>query len=70
MNYSHAVKGALTRSGAIREIISQSALEFGRPLSPEEEAKLFGKFSPQFILNRIQKASLKEALKSRINFLF
>ena len=70
MNYSNAVKGALTRSGAVREIISQSELEFGRPFSPEEEVKLFAKFSPQFILNRIQKVSLKESLKSRINHLF
>ena len=70
MNYSHAVKGALTRSGATREISSQFELEFGRLLSPEEEVKLFGKFSPQLILNRIQKVSLKETFKSRINFLF
>ena len=51
MNYSDAVKGALTRSGAVREIISQSELEFGCRLSPEDEVKLFSKFSPQFILN-------------------
>ena len=70
MNYSNAVKGALTRSGAVREIISQSELEFGCRLSPEDEVKLFSKFSPQFILNRIQKVSLKESLKYRTNRLF
>ena len=54
MNYAQAVKGKVTRSSAMREITSQSELELGRTLSPEEESKLLSKFSPQIIHDRIQ----------------
>ena len=55
MNYSRALKGSLTRSGAIREIFSQAELELGHPLTKEEENKLFSNLAPQNILDRIQK---------------
>ena len=55
MNYSRALKGSLTRSGAIREIFSQAELELGHPLTKEEEKKLFSNLAPQNILDRIQK---------------
>ena len=57
MNYSRALKGSLTRSGAAKEIFSQAELELGRPLSKEEEQKLFSNSSPQQILDRIQKVN-------------
>jgi hypothetical protein len=54
MNFSHAVKGPLTRSGILREVDSQSEIELGRHLDPAEKTSLFSKFSPQDVLNRIQ----------------
>ena len=57
MNFSRAVKRPLTRSGAIRDIYSQSELELGRPLTKIEEANLLSKFSPQTILERVQKVN-------------
>ena len=55
MNYSRAVKGSLTRAGAVQEIFSQAELEFGHPITKEEEELLFKNFSPQNIINRIHK---------------
>ena len=57
MNYSRAVKGALTRSGVIHEVKSQAQLELSRPLSKEEENCLFKTFSPQNVYDRAQKVS-------------
>jgi hypothetical protein len=57
MNYSRALRGSLTRSGAINKIILHADIELGRPLSSVEEGALFEKFSPQSILDRIQKVS-------------
>ena len=59
MSYSQALKGALTRSGAIREIDSQAELEFGRKLTDNEKTIMFRRFPPQDLLNRIQKVTLK-----------
>jgi hypothetical protein len=55
MNYSRALKGSLTRSGAIKEIFSQAELELDHPLTKEEEKNLYSKLSSQHILDRIQK---------------
>ena len=55
MNYSRALKGSRTRSGAISEIQSQAELELCRPLSSAEETTLLRKFAPQNILDRIHK---------------
>ena len=56
MNFSQAVKGQLTRSGAIRAIHSQAETEIGRKLSPEEATSLWcGKTSPNALLEGIQK---------------
>ena len=41
MNFSQAVRGQLTRSGAIRGIQIQAETELGRKLNKEEEAFLF-----------------------------
>ena len=54
MNFSQAVKGRLTRTGTLREIDSQSETEIGRHLDPVEKKSLFDKYSPQFVLHRIQ----------------
>ena len=59
MNYSLAVKGSLTRSGAVREIASQAEVELGRRLTDEEELNLFQRFSPQTIVNKIEKVNNK-----------
>ena len=59
MSYSQALKGALTRSGAIREIDSQAELEFGRKLTDNEKTIMFQRFPPQDVLNRIQKVNSK-----------
>ena len=67
MNFSRALKGSLTRSGAIREIASQSHLELGRPLNNEEESALFQRFSPQTILDRIQRVNLNKAKTKVVN---
>ena len=61
MNFSRALKGSLTRSGAIREIASQSHLEIGRPLTDAEESGLFQRFSPQTILDRIERVNFNKA---------
>ena len=54
MDFSRAVKGTLTRDGVLREIDSQSDVEFGRHLNALEKTSLFAKFSPAFIQNRIE----------------
>ena len=59
MYYSRAVKGSLTRSGAAREIASQAEVELGRRLTNEEELNLFQRFSPQAIIDRIEKVNKK-----------
>jgi hypothetical protein len=55
MNFSQAVKGHLTRSGAIRGIQFQAETELGRKLNKQEEALLFSAISPNMLLNQIQK---------------
>jgi hypothetical protein len=55
MNFSQAVRGQLTRSGAIRGIQIQAETELGRKLNKEEEAFLFSTISPNMLLNQIQK---------------
>jgi hypothetical protein len=55
MNFSQAVKGQLTRSGAIRAIQSQADTELGRKLTKEEESFLFTKTHPNILLGQIQK---------------
>ena len=55
MNFSQAVKGHLTRSGAIRAIQSQAETELGRKLSKEEESFLFTKNDPNIFLAQIEK---------------
>ena len=57
MNFSRAVKGSLTRSGVIKEVDSQAELELGHPLTRVEKAKLFHKFSPQNVLDNIEKVN-------------
>ena len=52
MNYSSVVRGSLN---PIREVLAQSELELGRPLSKAEENKLFKKFPPQNVLDKIHK---------------
>ena len=54
MNYSQAVKGKFTRSGAIKEVQVQSEMELGRSLTLEEATKLFQKFSPSLVIDRIK----------------
>ena len=58
MDYSRAVKGPMSRSRVLTEIRLQAELELGHSLTKEEETKLFRKFSPQVIYDRIQKVSL------------
>ena len=59
MNYSRALKGSLTRSGAVQEIASQAEVELGRRLTTEEDLNLFKRFSPQTIVNKIEKVNNK-----------
>ena len=58
MNYSRALRGSLTQSRAIKEVLAHADIELSRPLSKAEETNLFEKFSPQSILDRTQKVSL------------
>ena len=62
LNFSRAVKGSLTRSGAIREIASQAELELRRPLTSVEEEMLLKWLSPQDILDRIHQVDIKKVL--------
>ena len=55
MNFSQAVKGHLTRSGAIRAIQSQAETELGRKLSKEEELFLFTNTHPNMLMAQIEK---------------
>ena len=59
MNFSRAVKGSLTRSGAIREVDSEAELELGHSLTVAEKANLFNKFSPQNVRDKIEKVNSK-----------
>jgi hypothetical protein len=70
MNYSRALKGSLTRSGAAKEIFSQAELELGRPLTKEEEKHLFSNLAPQNILERIQKVYILSVLAFHLWFNF
>ena len=55
MNFSRAVKGHLTRTGAIRAIQSQAETELGRKLSREEESLLFNNTDPNILQAKIEK---------------
>ena len=55
MNFSQAVKGHLTRAGAIRAIQSQAETELGRKLSKEEESFLFTNTHPNILQAQIEK---------------
>jgi hypothetical protein len=55
MNFSRAVKGHLTRTGAIRVIQSQAETELGRKLSKEEESLLFKNNPPNILQAQIEK---------------
>ena len=59
MDFSRAVKGSFTRSGVIRGVDSQAELELGHPLTGVEKANLFNKFSPQNVLDKIEKVNFK-----------
>ena len=58
MNYSRALKGSMSCSGAMNKIFSQAELELGHPLTKDEESMIFGRFSPENILERIEKVKL------------
>ena len=55
MNFSRAVKGHLTRTGAIRAIHSQGETELGRKLTKEEEKLLLVNTNPNNLLAQIEK---------------
>ena len=55
MNFSQAVRGQLTTSGAINAIQSQAETELGRNLSKEEESFLFSHTHPTLLSGQIQK---------------
>jgi hypothetical protein len=55
MNFSRAVKGHLTRTGAIRAIQSQAETELGRKMSKEEESLLFSNTQPNSLWAQIEK---------------
>jgi hypothetical protein len=55
MNFSRAVKGHLTRPGAIRAIQSQAETELGRMLSKDEESFLFTNTPPIILRAQIEK---------------
>ena len=55
MNFSRAVKGHLTRAGAIRAIHSQAETDLGRKLSREEESILFNNTPPNILQAQIEK---------------
>jgi hypothetical protein len=59
MNFSRAVKGHLTRAGAIRAIQSQAETELGRKLSKEEESLLFTNTHPNIFQAQIEKVLTK-----------
>ena len=63
MNYSRALKGSLTRSGVLREVMSQAELELGHSLSKDEMTSLLRMFSPQTILDRIKKVSFSFSIQ-------
>ena len=55
MNFSQAVRGQVTTSGAIKAIQSQAETELGRNLSKEEENFLFSHTNPSLLFGQIQK---------------
>ena len=62
MDFSRAVKGTLTRDGVLREIDSQSDVEFGRHLNAVEKTSLFARFSPALIQNRIDQVFISSKI--------
>ena len=54
MNFARAVRGTMTRDGTLREVDSQSEIELGRHLDSPEKSLLFSRFSPEFVLDRVQ----------------
>ena len=62
MSYSSAVKGGLTHSSMKHYVLSQAELELSRPLTEEEDAILFEKFSTQDIFNRIHKVCTNHSI--------
>ena len=59
MNYAQAAKGKLSHDLVLREVDSQSEIELGRHLDPEEKLSLFRNFPPQLIFKRIQQVLFK-----------
>ena len=54
MNYVRALKGPGTRNNVMKDIDSQSEVEFGHHLDSAEKDSLFNKFSPELVLSRIE----------------
>ena len=66
INFSQGGQGKFTRSGAIKEIQVQSEIELGRSLTLDEATKLFRKFSPSLVIDRIKEVcpTIKFALET------
>ena len=58
MNFSSALQGHLSRSGAINAIQDQAETELNRRLNKDEIASLSSNFSPINLIEMIQKVSL------------
>ena len=69
MNFSHAVKGQLTRLGAISGIQSQAETELGRKLLNEEEPFLLSSTSPNILLGQIQKVNINIYLLNQLQLI-
>ena len=71
MNYAKATKGKSTKADFLRQIDSQSEVELGRCLDPEEKALLCSRFSPGIVATRIHKVhvfSKSQLLLTFFNF--
>ena len=55
LNYARAVKGQSLDSAVEIEISDQAQRELSRELTNEERSKLFAKYSPNDLLDRIKK---------------
>ena len=55
MNFAQAARGTLTRDGMLREVDSQSEIEFGRHLDGPEKAVLLSRFPIEAIVRCIGK---------------
>ena len=55
LNYAWAVKGQSLNSAVETEISDQAQIELSRELTNEERSKLFAKYSPNDLLDRIKK---------------